>query len=175
MKPQKKEAGNLKNYSRFVPLAGSGVVKGHSLNRLIKGNPGTGKTTLARLMGELYYELGLLSQGQLVECSASDLVTENVGGTSGVVRSKVQEAMGGVLFIDEAYALADNSHGHEAITQLVNDLSAYEGQFAVVLAGYPKDMERFMQENDGLARRFPVEYNIPNYTSTQMKEIFVEW
>lgn len=174
LKPQKKETGNLKNYSRFVPLAGSGVVKGHSLNRLIKGNPGTGKTTLARLMGELYYELGLLSQGQLVECSASDLVTENVGGTSGVVRSKVQEAMGGVLFIDEAYALADNSHGHEAITQLVNDLSAYEGQFAVVLAGYPKDMERFMQENDGLARRFPVEYNIPNYTSTQMKEIFVE-
>lgn len=158
--------------SRFAPLPVREGVRGHGLNIRLKGNPGTGKTTVARLMGMLYYELGLLPQGQLIECSASDLVSQNVGGTAQLVRERVQEAMGGVLFVDEAYALATNRHGLEAINQLVNDLSTYEGQFAVVLAGYPSEIDRLMQENDGLARRFPTEYVLPDYSADEMERIF---
>ena len=161
------------SYSRLAPIAKNRRVTGHSLNIRFKGNPGTGKTTIARLMGMLYYELSLLPQGQLVECSASDLISQNVGGTARLVRDRVQEAMGGVLFIDEAYSLSTNQHGIEAINQLVNDLSTYEGQFAVILAGYPNDIDNLMRENDGLARRFPNEFVLPNYTSDEMKQIFL--
>ena len=161
-----------REYSRLTPLPERGGVRGHALNIKIKGRPGTGKTTVARLMGQLYYQLALLPQGHLVECSASDLVSENVGGTAGLVRSRVQEAMGGVLFIDEAYSLATNQHGREAINQLVNDMSRYEGQFAVVLAGYPTAIDRLMRENDGLAGRFPNEYVLNDYTPDEMRQIF---
>lgn len=159
-------------YSRFSPLPDTGSIHGHALNIRLKGNPGTGKTTIARLMGMLYYQLSLLPQGHLVECLASDLISQNVGDTAGLVRSRVQEAMGGILFIDEAYSLATNQHGVEAISQLVNDLSTYEGQFAVVLADYPSDIDRLMRENDGLARRFPNEYILNDYSAEEMQQIF---
>ncbi len=167
------QSGNREpiSYSRFTPLSNTQAVRGHALNMRLKGNSGTGKTTIARLMGMLYYQLSLLPQGQLVECSASDLISQNVGGTAGLVRNRVQEAMGGVLFIDEAYALATNPHGIEAINQLVNDLSTYEGQFAVVLAGYPAEIDRLMRENDGLARRFPNEYILEDYSAEEMQQI----
>lgn len=162
------------SYSRFSPTPNMGKIQrhGHGLNILLKGGPGTGKTTIARIMGGLYYDLSLLPQGQLIECSASDLVSENVGRTASLVRERVQEAMGGVLFIDEAYSLATNQHGREAINQLVNDMSTYKGQFAVILAGYPKDMDDLMRTNEGLKRRFPNEYILPDYSPTEMKEIF---
>ncbi len=163
-----------KRYSRFAPAANTRRASGHMLNIRFKGNPGTGKTTIARLMGMLYYELSLLPQGQLIECSASDLVSQNVGGTARLVRDRVQEAMGGVLFIDEAYSLSTNQHGIEAINQLVNDLSTYEGQFAVILAGYPNEIDSLMRENDGLARRFPNEFILPNYTADEMRQIFLK-
>lgn len=160
------------SYSRFCPARNIDGIRGHALNIRLKGNPGTGKTTIARLMGMIYYELSLLPQGQLIECSASDLVSQNVGGTARLVRERVQEAMGGVLFIDEAYSLSTNQHGIEAVNQLVSDLSTYEGQFAVVLAGYPNDIDRLMRENDGLARRFPNEYILPDYSAEEMHQIF---
>ena len=167
-----KDGTKVTCYSRLTPAPNTGKVQGHALNIRLKGHPGTGKTTIARLMGEMYRELGLLPQGQLVECSAADLISQNVGGTARVVRDRVQEAMGGVLFIDEAYSLATNAHGVEAINQLVNDLSTYEGQFAIVLAGYPHDIDNLMRENDGLARRFPNEYILEDYTPQEMQQIF---
>lgn len=171
---QLKKQDNLQISSRFAPQVASNPRVGHSLNIRLKGNPGTGKTTLARLMGLLYYELGLLPQGQLVECSASDLVSAYVGDTARTVRERVQEAMGGVLFIDEAYSLATNAHGLEAINQLVNDMSTYQGQFAVVIAGYPDDIDNLIRENDGLARRFPTEYSLPDYTAKELQQIFCQ-
>lgn len=158
--------------SRFAPLPTPPRQGGHALNLALLGGPGTGKTTVARLIGQLYYQLGLLPQGQLIECTRADLVSPYQGETARLVRDHVQEAMGGVLFIDEAYSLA-TPDGLEAINQLVSDMSTYEGQFAVVLAGYPDEMERFMRQNEGLAGRFGRQYTLPDYTPGQMKEIFL--
>ena len=141
---------------------------GHRLNIQLRGGPGTGKTTVARLMGEIYKELGMLSQGHLVEASGADLVSGYVGQTNAQIRAKVQEAMGGVLFIDEAYQLLSNQHGREALDQLVADMSRYEGQFAVVVAGYPEQIDALMQANPGLPRRFPTVYTLPDYTGEEM-------
>ena len=160
--------------SRFAPLPVANRRLGHMLNIRLKGSSGTGKTTIARLMGRFYYDLGLLPQGQLVECSGADLVSGYVGHTAEQMQQYVQEAMGGVLFIDEAYSLMDNQHGQEAINQLVNDMSAYEGQFAVVIAGYPRQIDELMRTNEGLASRFPIanEYVLEDYTPEQMQAIF---
>ena len=157
--------------SRFLPLPQVNVVRGALLNVCLTGNPGTGKTEIARLMGRLYYEAGVLPQGHLISASAGSLVSANVGGTAGQVRDLVQQALGGVLFIDEAYALMSNAHGREAIDQLVNDMTAYEGQFAVVIAGYRQDIQRLLQANSGLASRLGTKYHLPDYTPGQMRQI----
>lgn len=157
--------------SRFTPPPQQRRVRGHLLNVCLKGSAGTGKTEIARLMGRMYYEAGLLSQGHTVEASASTMVSEHVGGTASTVREMVQRAMGGVLFIDEAYALIKNEHGREAIDQLVNDMTTYEGQFAVVIAGYPRPIERLLQSNEGLASRFGTTFCLPDYTPDEMRQI----
>lgn len=162
----------LRSSSRFAPLPSPANLGGRNLNIVIKGETGTGKTTLARMIAQLYYEWGLLPQGQLVECTASDLVSANIGQTASLVREQVQRAMGGVLFIDEAYTLCTNDHGQEAINQLVNDLSSFQGQFAVVVAAYPHEMDEFMRQNPGLPGRFATEFNLPAYTPEEMREIF---
>ena len=162
------------SFSRFAPTIDFSKKKGHALNIVLKGNPGTGKTTVARLFGMIYYDLSFLPQGHLVECSAATFVSSYVGDTARVVRERVQEAMGGVLFIDEAYSLTTNEHGKEAINQLVNDMSTYEGQFAVVLAGYPDSMDEFMKENEGLSRRFPNQFILPDYSAKEMQQILAK-
>lgn len=157
--------------SRFTAPEVTRGEAGFVMNVQLRGGPGTGKTTVARLLGELYHDLGLLPQGQLHEVNAADLVSENVGGTAAVMHEHIMQAMGGVLFIDEAYSLASNNHGQEALDQLVADLSRYEGQFAVVLAGYPRQIERLMEVNTGLPRRFPTVYSLPDYTGPEMRQL----
>ena len=157
--------------SRFTPPPQQRRVRGHLLNVCLKGSAGTGKTEIAKLLGRMYYEAGLLPQGHTVPASASTMITQNVGGTASIVRERVQEAMGGVLFIDEAYALLNNDHGREAIDQLVNDMTTYEGQFAVVIAGYPRPIERLFQSNEGLASRFGTTFTLPDYTPDEMRQI----
>lgn len=139
------------------------------------GNPGTGKTTVARHIGRIYKSLGLLSSGHVVEVDRSQLVGGYVGQTAIKTREALDSAKGGVLFIDEAYALARNhanDYGHEAIETILAYMENNRGQIVVVVAGYPKEMETFMAANPGLASRFDYTLPFPDYSDDELCVIF---
>lgn len=145
-----------------------------SLHMLFFGNPGTGKTTVARLLARLLCEMGLLSRGHLVEVERADLVGEYVGHTAQKTRSQVQKALGGLLFVDEAYALArggEKDFGKEAIDTLVKAMEDHKDEFVLVLAGYPAEMERFVEANPGLASRLPIHLRFPDYSVRELLAI----
>jgi len=127
-------------------------------NYIFTGPPGTGKTTVARAMGELYYELGLLSTPEVVECRATDLIAPYVGQSAGLVHEMMKSARGGVLFIDEAYGLnpSRSAFALDAIEALLGNMTdpKYQGNMIVILAGYPEPMQELMDSNSGLSRRF---------------------
>jgi len=139
------------------------------------GNPGTGKTTVARLIGQLYKSLGLLSSGHLIEANRSTLVAAYVGQTALKTRQVCEQAKGGVLFIDEAYSLAGEhgyDYGREAVEELLTFMENNRGKIAVVVAGYPDEMGKFMNMNPGLKSRFDVTINFPDYSNDELLEIF---
>ena len=140
------------------------------------GNPGTGKTTVARLMGGLYKELGLLESGHLVEARRSDLIGQHVGQTTPRTERVIKKAMGGVLFIDEAYTLVEDisgvrSYGDECIATLLLAMENERGKFAVIVAGYPEEMGFFLDSNPGLRSRFDQIWPFPDYTTDELIEI----
>ncbi|MEW6029919.1 MAG: AAA family ATPase [Chloroflexota bacterium] len=146
------------------------------LHMTFSGNPGTGKTTVARLMGELFYEMGILKKGHLVEVNSSALVADYVGGTAIKTTQVVESALDGILFIDEAYALSEDDRGgfgKEAIDTLVPILENYRGRLVVIFAGYLSKMKRFMDSNPGLARRIPREnlFVFPDYSPEDLWDI----
>jgi len=131
-----------------------------NLHMIFSGNPGTGKTTVARLMGEIYHELGWLKRGHIIEIQAGDLVAEYVGGTSAKTNKLIDQALDGVLFIDEAYGLVENERGgfnHEALEILLSRMETDRDKLVVICAGYGDKMVHFRQANPGLSRRFPIE------------------
>lgn len=138
------------------------------------GNPGTGKTTVARLIGRLYQSLGLLDSGHVVEVERSSLVAAYIGQTALKATAQFEKALGGVLFIDEAYSLAVDGRdfGHEVIETLLTFMEANRGKVAVVVAGYPADMERFMVSNPGLSSRFDRTIEFPDFTDTELFRVF---
>lgn len=141
------------------------------------GNPGTGKTTVARLVGRLLRALGLLTQGHLVEVSRADLVAGYVGQTALKTAQKIKEARGGVLFIDEAYTLArggNQDFGREAMDTLVKALEDEGHRLVVIAAGYPEEMQGFLQLNPGLASRFGDPILFPDYTPAELREILAQ-
>jgi len=145
------------------------------LHLVFSGNPGTGKTTVARLVAQLYQSLGLLPKGHLVEVQRADLIAGYVGQTAIKVQQAVKSAMGGVLFIDEAYALAGNSEqdfGSEAISTLVKMMEDNRDRLAVIAAGYEKDMEFFVNSNAGLKSRFQRYVNFRDFGSDELVQIF---
>ncbi|MCW2942929.1 MAG: sporulation protein [Actinomycetia bacterium] len=140
------------------------------------GSPGTAKTTIARLVAAVYAQLGLLSSGHLVEVGRADLVGEYVGQTAPKVRAAVDRALGGVLFVDEAYALtpADSArdYGHEAVAELLRLMEEQRADLVVIVAGYEGEMQRFREFNPGLASRFPTVIHFPDYTDDELVAIF---
>ena len=136
------------------------------------GNPGTGKTTVARLVGGIYRALGLLSKGQLVEVDRSELVAGYLGQTAIKTAEVVASAVGGVLFIDEAYSLAGDQYGTEAVDTLVKEMEDRRDDLVLIVAGYPDPMVVFIAQNPGLASRFRTTIEFADYTDDELLAIF---
>ena len=145
-----------------------------SFHMIFSGAPGTGKTTVARLIGRLFKALNVLPKGHLVEVERADLVGEYIGHTAQKTREVLKRALGGVLFVDEAYALArggEKDFGKEAIDTLVAATENHRAELLVILAGYPDEMAWFMAANPGLLSRFPIRLEFPNYSAHELVQI----
>ena len=153
----KQEIEELVKLVRFYKSLGKDVRKTFSLHSVFSGNPGTGKTTVARILAQIYKALGILERGHLIECDRQSLVGGYVGQTAIKTTDMINKAMGGVLFIDEAYSLTDgggNDYGREAVETLLKRMEDHRGEFIVIAAGYTQNMQRFMESNPGLKSRF---------------------
>lgn len=146
-----------------------------SLHLVFTGNPGTGKTTVARILARLYKQIGVLSKGQLVEVDRSGLVAGYVGQTAIKTQEKISQAMGGVLFIDEAYALSqkDDAFGQEAIDTILKAMEDNRDDFVVIVAGYTEPMEVFINSNPGLKSRFNKYIEFEDYSIDDLEKIFM--
>lgn len=144
------------------------------MHMIFAGNPGTGKTTVARIFGKLFREMGVLPKGHLVEVERADLVGEYIGHTALKSREILKKAMGGILFIDEAYSLArggEKDFGKEAIDTLVKAMEDHKDEIILILAGYSREMEFFLRTNPGLRSRFPIQIEFPDYTVEELERI----
>jgi SpoVK/Ycf46/Vps4 family AAA+-type ATPase len=141
---------------------------------IFSGNPGTGKTTVARLIGEIYAALGLLPSGHVVEVGRADLVAAYLGQTAIKTTRVCEQALGGVLFIDEAYSLAGrrDDYGAEAIATLITFMENHRNDLVVVVAGYPTEMRQFINANPGLQSRFDTTVRFEDFNDTELEAIF---
>ena len=170
----------IKEISDFATVQNVRKVRGLpvsdvSYHLVFTGNPGTGKTTVARLVAQIYRELGILSKGHLIEATAKDFVAGYVGQTAIKTGELIEKALGGVLFIDEAYTLLDKSgqgYGQEAIDTLLKEMEDQRGDFAVIVAGYDDLMKQFIESNPGLKSRFNKFIHFDDYTAGEMYDIF---
>ena len=140
------------------------------------GNPGTGKTTVARIVGLIYKQLGILSKGHFIEVSRTDLIAGYQGQTALKVKKVVEKAKGGVLFIDEAYSITENDHsdsyGRECLTELTKALEDYRNDLVVIVAGYTEPMHKFFNSNPGLKSRFNTFIEFDDYNTEELWQIF---
>lgn len=170
----KQEIRNLVKLVRYYNEIGKDVLNSFVLHTVFKGNPGTGKTTVARIFARIFNALGILEKGHLVECDRRDLVGKYVGQTAPKTMEKIEEAMGGVLFIDEAYSLADGSSdafGNEAISTLLKQMEDRNKEFILIVAGYPDNMNKFLHSNPGLKSRFERTMIFEDYDENELISI----
>ena len=149
----------------------------NTLHLAFTGNPGTGKTTVARIVGRIYKQIGLLSKGHFVEVSRTDLIAGYQGQTALKVKKVIEQAKGGVLFIDEAYSITENDHsdsyGRECLTELTKALEDYRDDLVVIVAGYTEPMNKFFESNPGLKSRFNTFIEFDDYNSTELDKILL--
>ncbi|MBQ0024042.1 MAG: AAA family ATPase [Prevotellaceae bacterium] len=177
----KKEVVSLANFVKVQQAREKQGLKQSniSLHLVFTGNPGTGKTTVARILARIYKDLGVLKKGHLVETDQAGLIGEYVGQTAPKVNHMVDSAMGGVLFIDEAYALTSNKmgnssgYGAEAIATLLKRMEDDRGKFVVIVAGYTGEMKEFVESNPGLKSRFTRYLHFPDYSAKELHEIYM--
>lgn len=167
------------NIVKYYRETGKNVLSGFSLHTVLVGNPGTGKTTIARILARIYKALGILERGHIVETDRQGLVAGFVGQTAIKTSERIDEALGGVLFIDEAYALSNfngmqGDFGNEAIQTILKRMEDLRGQFFVFVAGYPDNMETFMKANPGLSSRFDKTLQFHDYTPAQLELIAIK-
>ena len=175
----KKEVSSLRNFVIVQKQREQQGLKPASVSYhcVFSGSPGTGKTTVARIVAGIYKDLGILKKGHLVECQRADLVGEYLGQTAPKTNAKIDEALDGVLFIDEAYSLADgrndDSYGREAIETLLKRMEDDRDRLVVILAGYSQEIQGFIDSNPGLQSRFNRYIHFDDYTAEELQRIFL--
>ena len=174
---------NLEQYYGQTHLIGEGkplrkaIQAGHVHSMILWGPPGTGKTTVARIVGNMYRSLGILSKGHFIEATRTDLRAEYQGQTALKVKRLIQKAKGGVLFIDEAYSITENeksdSYGRECLTELTKALEDYRDDLVVIVAGYTRPMYQFFESNPGLRSRFNTFIEFDDYDANELLDILI--
>lgn len=172
----RQEVNELVKLVKYYHETGRDVMNSFTLHAVFTGNPGTGKTTVARIMSKIYKALGLLEKGHLTEADRSSLVAEHVGQTAIKTKQVIDNAKGGVLFIDEAYALAEggaSDFGREAIEILLKNMEDLRGELAVIVAGYPDNMKHFLESNPGLSSRFKSSMHFNDFSPDELMSIAI--
>lgn len=170
----KQDVDEMAKLVRYYTEIGRDVKKAFSMHTIFTGNPGTGKTTVARILVKIYKALGILERGHLVECDRKELVAGYTGQTAIKTAAMIDKAIGGGLFIDEAYSLTQGGQGdfgREAVETLLKRMEDQRGEFIVIAAGYPNEMQKFLEINPGLMSRFDRTLNFPDYSVAELMEI----
>ena len=172
----KQEVRELVKLSRYYKDNNRDILKAFSMHTVFSGNPGTGKTTVARIIAKVYKALGMLERGHLIDADGSELVAGYVGQTSIKTKELIKKAMGGILFIDEAYAITEGSNsgfGQKAVAALIKEMEDHRSEFGLIVAGYTQNMEKFLETNPGLKSRFDQNFMFEDFTMGELWEIAV--